>query len=233
MVQRTPLVLVPGLLCTRALWEGQLTGLADAAQMTVADHTRHDTMTGIAESILATAPHQFALAGLSMGGYIAFEVMRLAPDRVTKLALLDTGSRADTPERSAARRELIAAAERDGTRAVQERLLPVLVHKARLTDKPLVEAVLQMGHDTGAEAFRRQQMALMGRPDSRPMLLSITCPTLVLIGREDALTPLELSQEMASGIPRAKLEIVPDCGHLSTMERPQQINNALRAWLAT
>jgi pimeloyl-ACP methyl ester carboxylesterase len=231
MVQRTPLVLVPGLLCTRALWEAQLTGLADIAQMTVADHTRHDTMTGIAESILAAAPHRFALAGLSMGGYIAFEVMRLAPERVTRLALLDTGSRADTPERSAMRRELIAAAERDGTRTVQERLLPVLIHKERLTDKPLVEAVLKMGHDTGVDAFRRQQMALIGRYDSRPMLASITCPTLVLIGREDALTPLELSQEMAAGIPKAKLEIVSDCGHLSTMERPQQVNNVLRSWL--
>ena len=232
MAERTPLVLVPGLLCTRALWEAQLTGLADVAHMSVADHTRHDTMTGIAESILAAAPSRFALAGLSMGGYIAFEVMRLAPERVTRLALLDTGSRNDTPERSAMRRELIAAAEKEGTRAVQERLLPVLIHKARLPDKPLVDAVLQMGHDMGVDAFRRQQMALIGRPDSRPKLASIACPTLVLVGREDALTPLELSQEMASGIPKAKLEVIADCGHLSTMERPQPVNNALRSWLA-
>lgn len=232
MVQRTPLVLVPGLLCTRALWEAQLTGLADVAHMIVADHTRHDSMTGIAESILAAAPHQFALAGLSMGGYIALEIIRLAPERVIKAAFLDTGSRADTPERSAARRELIAAAERDGARAVQERLMPVLIHKERLTDKPLVDAVLRMGEDTGVEAFRRQQMALMGRPNSRPMLKGIQCPALVLVGREDALTPLELSQEIANGIPKAKLEIVSDCGHLSTMERPEAVNRALRSWLA-
>jgi pimeloyl-ACP methyl ester carboxylesterase len=232
MVQRTPLVLVPGLLCTRALWEAQLTGLADVAHMTVADHTRHDSMMGIAESILAAAPHQFALAGLSMGGYIALEIIRLAPERVIKAAFLDTGSRADTPERSAARRELIAAAERDGARAVQERLMPVLIHKERLTDKPLVDAVLRMGEDTGVEAFRRQQMALMGRPNSRPMLKGIQCPALVLVGREDALTPLELSQEIANGIPKAKLEIVSDCGHLSTMERPEAVNRALRSWLA-
>jgi pimeloyl-ACP methyl ester carboxylesterase len=220
------------LLCTRALWEGQLTGLAEVAHMTVADHTRHDSMTGIAESILAAAPHRFALAGLSMGGYIALEIMRLAPERVIKAAFLDTGSRADTPERSAARRELIAAAERDGARAVQERLMPVLIHKERLTDKPLVDAVLRMGEDTGVEAFRRQQMALMGRPNSRPMLKGIQCPALVLVGREDALTPLELSQEIANGIPKAKLEIVSDCGHLSTMERPEAVNRALRSWLA-
>lgn len=232
MVERVPLVLVPGLLCTRALWEPQITGLADVAHMMVADHTRHDTMTGIAEAILAAAPHRFALAGLSMGGYIAFEILRLAPERVTKAALLDTGSRADTLERSAARRELIAAAERDGTRAVQDRLMPVLIHKERLTDKPLVEAILRMGEDTGIDAFRRQQMALMGRPDSRPMLKGIQCPVLVLVGREDALTPLELSQEIANGIPKAKLEIVSDCGHLSTMERPEAVNRALRSWLS-
>lgn len=232
MVERTPLVLVPGLLCTRALWEPQIAGLADVAHMTVADHMRHDTMTGIAESILATAPHRFALAGLSMGGYIAFEVIRLAPERVTKIALLDTGSRADTPERSAARRELIATAERDGTRAAQERRMPVLVHKERMMDKALVDLILRMGEDTGVDAFRRQQMALMGRPDSRPMLKGIQCPALVLVGREDALTPLDLSQEIVNGIPNAKLEIVSDCGHLSTLERPEAVNRALRAWLA-
>jgi len=232
MVERTPLVLVPGLLCTRALWEPQITGLADVAHMMVADHMRHDTMTGIAESILAAAPHRFALAGLSMGGYIALEILRLAPERVTKVALLDTGSRADTPERSASRRELIAVAERNGTRAVQAQLMPVLIHKERLADKSLVDVVLRMGEDTGVDAFRRQQIALMGRPDSRPKLKSIQCPALVLVGREDALTPVALSQEIAAGIPGAKLEIVPDCGHLSTMEQPEAVNRALRAWLA-
>ncbi len=114
---------------------------------------------------------------------------------------------------------------------MQEQLLPVLIHKERLADKPLVDVVLQMGVDTGVEAFKRQQTALMGRPDNRPFLPSIQCPTLVLVGREDALTPLELSQEIADGIPGAKLEIVPDCGHLSTMERPEAVNRALRAWL--
>lgn len=232
MVERTPLVLVPGVLCTRALWEAQLKGLADVAHMTVAEHARHDTMTGIAESILASAPARFALAGLSMGGYISQEIFRLAPERIMKLALLDTGSRADPPERGAQRRELIAKAGREGTRAAQQQLLPVLIHTDRLQDKPLVEAVLRMGEDTSVQGFTNQQTALMGRPDSRPQLPRIKCPTLVLVGREDALTPLELSQEMANGIPNAKLEIIADCGHLSTMERPEAVNRALRAWLA-
>jgi pimeloyl-ACP methyl ester carboxylesterase len=233
MAERTPLVLVPGLLCTRALWGPQLAGLADIADMSVADHTRHDSMVKIAASILAAAPPRFALAGLSMGGYISYEIVRQAPERVTRLALLDTGSRADTAERSEQRRQLIATAEREGVRKVQVDLLPVLLHKPRLTDKPLVDTIVRMGVDTGLEAFRRQQMALIGRPDNRPLLPNIHCPTLVLVGREDALTPVELSQEIVSGIPGAGLEIVPECGHLSTLERPEAVNRALRAWLTS
>jgi pimeloyl-ACP methyl ester carboxylesterase len=188
-------------------------------------------MAAIAKSILAAAPARFALAGLSMGGYIAYEILRQAPERVTRLALLDTGYRADAPERREQRLALMALAEREGARKAQETLLPALIHKSRLTDKALVEAVLQMGTDTGTDAFKRQQTALMSRPDSTPLLASIRCPTLVLVGREDALTPPELSQEMASRIPDAKLEIVPDCGHLSTMEQPAAVNRAMRAWL--
>jgi pimeloyl-ACP methyl ester carboxylesterase len=157
--------------------------------------------------------------------------VRQAPGRVTRLALLDTGSRADAPERSAARRELIATAEREGVRRAQEVLLPVLVHKDRLSDKPLIEKVVQMAADTGVDAFKRQQAAIMGRPDNRPLLPSIKCPTLVLVGREDALTPVELAQEIAAGIPGAQLEIVPHCGHLSTLEQPEAVTRAMRTWL--
>lgn len=224
-------MLVPGLLCTGALWAPQIAALADIADCLVADHTRHDTMAGIARSILAAAPERFALAGLSMGGYIAYEILRQAPERVERLALLDTGSRADTPERTAGRRELLANAEREGVRRAQELLMPVLVHASRLGDRPLIDAILQMAVDTGLEAFRRQEAAIIGRPDNRPFLPSIRCPTLVLVGREDALTPVELSEEIVAGIPGAKLQIVPDCGHLSTIERPEAVSRALRAWL--
>lgn len=229
---KTNLVLVPGLLCTAALWAPQVAGFTDIAEISIADHTRHDSMAAIARSILEAAPERFALAGLSMGGYLAYEIVRQAPERVRKLALLDTGSRADTPERSAGRRELIATAEREGVRKAQQVLMPVLIHKSRLADKALVETIAQMAEDTGVEAFRRQQTALMNRPDNRPLLPHIACPTLVLVGREDALTPVELAQEIAAGIPGARLEIIPDCGHLSTMERPEAVNRALRAWLA-
>ena len=225
------LLLVPGLLCTKALWAPQLAALGDIADMTVADHTRHDSMAAIASSILAAAPARFALSGLSMGGYIAYEILRQAPERVTRLALLDTGYRADAPERREQRLALMALAEREGARKAQETLLPKLIHESRLTDKALVESVLQMGADTGTEAFKRQQTALMSRADSSPLLASIRCPTLVIVGREDALVLPQVAQEIASGITGAKLEIIPDCGHLSTMERPAAVNRALRAWL--
>jgi len=232
MTARTKLVLVPGLLCTRALWEPQIAALSDIADCSVADHTRHDTMAGIARSILEAAPEPFALAGLSMGGYIAYEIVRQAPDRVQRLALLDTGSRADTPERTAARRDLVANAERDGVRRAQELLMPSLIHPARLNDRALVETILQMAADTGLAAFKRQEEAIIGRPDNRPFLPSIRCPTLVIVGAQDALTPPELAREIADGIPGAALEIIPECGHLSTLEQPEAVSRALRAWLA-
>jgi pimeloyl-ACP methyl ester carboxylesterase len=231
MAVKTKLVLVPGLLCTAALWAPQIAALSDIADCTVADHTRHDTMEGIARAILAAAPERFALAGLSMGGYVAFEIVRQAPERVERLALLDTGSRADTPERTAARRDLLATAEREGVAHAQELLMPALIYPARLADKALVETILQMAADTGLEAFQRQEAAIIGRPDNRPLLPGIRCPTLVLVGEQDALTPPALAREIAAGIPGARLEVVPDCGHLSTLERPEAVNSALRAWL--
>jgi pimeloyl-ACP methyl ester carboxylesterase len=231
MGERVHLVLVPGLLCTRALWEPQIAALGDIAAITVADHTHHDTMEAIAASILATAPARFALAGLSMGGYISYAILRQAPERVTRLALLDTGSRADTPERTAGRLKLIAEADQHGVRRAQELLLDKLIHPSRLADTPLVEAVLQMADDTGLDAFKRQEAAIIARPDNRPLLASIRCPTLVLVGEQDALTPVAMAREIAAGIQGAALEIVPECGHLSTMERPEAVNRALRTWL--
>ena len=231
MSARSKLVLVPGLLCTRALWEPQIAALSDIADCMVADHTRHTTMAGIARSILKAAPDRFALAGLSMGGYIAYEIVRQAPERVERLALLDTGSHADTPERTAGRRNLVATARREGVRRAQDLLMPSLIHPSRHSDKPLVETILQMAVDTGLAAFQRQEEAIIGRPDNRPFLPSIRCPTLVIVGRQDALTPPELAREIADGIPGAKLKIIADCGHLSTLERPEAVNLALRAWL--
>jgi pimeloyl-ACP methyl ester carboxylesterase len=228
---KVDLVLIPGLLCSPALWQAQIRGLSDIANISVADHMRHDDLGEIAAAILTTAPAHFALAGLSMGGYIAFEILRQAPDRVTRLALLDTSARADPPERRQHRLHLIALAEAAGAERAQQELLPSLVHRARLTDQALIEAVLQMATDTGVAAFKRQQAAIMARPDNRPLLASIRCPTLVLVGCDDALTPPALAREIAEGIAEAELEIVAECGHLASMEQPEAVNRAMRAWL--
>jgi len=233
MAAKPNLLLIPGLLCSPALWTEQVRALNDIADIGVADHTRHASLPEIAEAILAEAPPRFALAGLSMGGYIAYEIIRRAADRVTRLALLDTGARADAPERRPQRLRLIALAEQEGAVRAQQELLPLLIHTDRLRDKPLVDTVLQMAADTGLAAFKRQQTAIMARPDNRALLPTISCPTLVLVGREDALTPPSLAEEIAAGIPGARLEIIPECGHLSSLEQPEAVNRALRIWLNT
>lgn len=231
MVNKTPLVLLPGLLCDAALWRGQIEDLADLAEPWVADLARDDSMTAMAQRVLADAPARFALAGLSMGGYVAQAIMRAAPERVLRLALLDTGARADTAEQTARRHGLIELAERGEFRGVTPRLLPLFLHPDRLSDKDLTGAVAEMAARVGKDAFLRQQRAIMSRPDGRPSLPAIKCPTLVLCGREDQLTPLELHEEIAALISGARLEIVEHCGHLSTMERPWEVSVLLRQWL--
>jgi len=228
-----PLVLVPGLLCDAQLWQPQLQDLADVADIWIADHTRSDTMAGVARDVLADVPFaSFALAGLSMGGYIALEIMRQAPLRVARLALLDTAATAELPEQTQRRMDFIALAERGYFDRVTETLLPLLVHPSRLGERGLRDTITAMASNIGKDAFVRQERAIMSRAGSLGLLASITCPTLVLCGRQDALTPLARHEEMAAGIKGARLEVIEDCGHLSTLERPAEVNAALRRWLA-
>lgn len=226
-----PLVLVPGLLCTAELWLPQVDALGDIVDIRVADHTAHDTMVDTAADILNTAPDRFALAGLSMGGYVSLEIMRQAPERVTRLALLDTSARADTPEQVKRRSDFIKLSEIGKFHGVTETLLPILIHETRLGDEALVATIYRMAQTVGQTGFVRQQRAIMSRSDSRDLLGRISCPALVLCGRQDQLTPLDLHREMAAGIPSSELVVLEDCGHLSTLERPDQVNAAMRDWL--
>ncbi len=228
---RIPLVFLPGLLCDRALWECQVRHLADIADSGIADLTREDSVAALAGSVLARAPHRFAMVGLSMGGYVAFEILRQAPGRVIKLALVDTSARPDTPEQMSRRRGLIGIARSGRFRGVTPRLLPLLIHPDRQSDTPLTATVMAMAERVGQEAFVRQQTAIMGRPDSRPGLGVIGCPTLLIGGREDALTPPELLAEIAGAIPGARHVIIEECGHLPPLERPHAVSALLRQWL--
>lgn len=231
---KTPVVLLPGLLCDAALWEPQLEGLADVADFFVADLTEYETIGDMAKSVLRDSPWKtFALAGLSMGGYVAQEIVRQAPDRVSRLALLDTRARPEEPAETERRRDFIRLAQCErGFTPVTTRLLPLLMHPSRIKEAALVNVIREMAERTGIEAYVRQQNAIIGRPDFRPHLPRIACPTLVLCGREDQLTPLADSEFIANAIPGAKLVVVEQCGHLSTLERPGEVNAALREWLA-
>ena len=228
------LVLVPGLLCDAALFGPQVETLAEEAEIWIPDVSRHASLREMGEAILHDAPFQtFALAGLSMGGYIAMELMRQAAQRVTRLALLDTRATPDTGEESERRRELIRLAQTErGFAPVTSRMLPLLVHSSRIRDAQLVQIIRDMAERTGIEGFVRQQTAIIGRPDSRPLLADISVPTLILCGRQDAITPLGAHEEMAQGIAGAKLKIIEECGHLSTLERPDAVNAALREWMS-
>lgn len=232
MTEPTPIVLIPGLLCSPSLYAAQLPALWQFGPVTIADHRRDETMDAIAKRILAAAPPRFALAGLSMGGYIAYAILRAAPERVTRLALLDTSARADLPEQSERRKAQIELARAGKLGEVAETLWPLFVHKNRRDDAALKKTILQMAEDTGADAFIRQQTAIMSRPDSRPDLPKIKCPTLVLVGEGDQLTPPKLAEEIAGGIANSRLVVIPGSGHLTTLERPDSVNKALVEWMS-
>jgi pimeloyl-ACP methyl ester carboxylesterase len=228
---REPLILLPGLLCDHRLFAGQLDALARRADVMVADLIGADTVAGLAARVLATAPPRFALAGLSMGGYVAFEIVRRAAHRVTRLALLDTQARADTEDAKARRRGLIELTRKGEFLGVAPRLLPLFLHPDALADPQIAGTVTAMAESTGKDAFIRQQQAIMGRPDSRPALRAIACPTLVLAGRDDQITPPELQLEMAQAMPDATLALLPRCGHLAPLERPDAVTRQLMGWL--
>lgn len=231
MAAALPIVLVPGLMCSLRLFEPQLGELWRRGPITMADTLRGETIGDIARRILDEAPPRFALAGLSMGGYVALEVMRQAPARVDRLALLSTSARPETPAATEPRLELIALAESGRYEEVPDRLFPLIVHESRRGDETLREAVRAMAREVGAEAFVRQQRAIVARADSRPTLAEIRCPTLVAHGDADGLMPAALAEETAAGIAGARLVRLRECGHMSTLERPRETTRALVEWL--
>lgn len=230
MPPRPALVLLPGLLCDARLWRDQTQGLADAADVMIADLTLDDSVAAMAARVLSAAPPRFALAGLSMGGYVAFEILRQAPERVERLALLSTSAAPDTPARADQRRRAMAALAVGRFLGVTQQMLPQLLHPSRLAE-PLAAEVKAMAGRIGGEAFLRQQTAILGRPDSRPLLARIAAPTLVAVGDADRLTPPSESEAIHAAAPGSRLHVFERCGHLPAMERPEATTTLLRDWL--
>ena len=229
-----PLLLIPGLMCTAALFEPQVNAFSDERQIIVADHGGAHDMHTIAGQILAEAPDRFALAGLSMGVYLALEIMSIAPDRVTRLALLDGKARPDTADEIAARKALLKMADEGRyLNITYDILLSRLVAAGRFLEPALRDTIIQMATDTGVTVFRRQMAAIINRRNYLSGLPAISCPTLVLTGKLDVITPPECAREMAGQIPHARLELVAGCGHLSTLEAPDAVNAAMTTWLET
>ncbi len=228
----TPIVLIPGMLCSAEAFAPQVAALWPYGPVTVASTLEGETIAAMAGAILASAPPRFALCGISMGGYICLEILRQAPDRVLKLALLDTSADPERPEAISARRALIAQARAGDFRAVLKQVLPqILLHPDHQDDEALIEINIRMGLTVGVEGMARQQEAIIARADSRPDLAAIAVPTLVLVGDSDVLTPPARSEALAAAIPGARLVVVPECGHASTLEQPEAVNRALVEWI--
>ncbi|GLK75625.1 hydrolase [Methylopila jiangsuensis] len=230
MAEELPVVFVPGLGCTARLFAHQIASLGER-RCRVADHARHDAIGAIAESVLAEAPERFALVGLSMGGYVAFEILRRAPDRVARLALLDTTAEPDTEEGRARRRTLIAAARKNKLGSIHQATFARYVDLTREGDAALEALVREMLFETGAPAFARQMTAILTRPEQASVLPGLRCPTLVLVGENDLPTPPEHARRMAAAIPDARLVVLPGVGHLSAIEAPEAVSAELVAFL--
>lgn len=231
---KIPLILIPGLMCDQDLWEAQIVLLGAVADCMVTDkHMHYETIGQIADAIVAEAPRRFVLSGLSMGGYIALEICRKYRDRVQGLALLDTSARPDMPEQKERRRKLMALCQQEKFSQVLELLFSVLVHPNRQQDMGLRRRVMNMAEKMGPEIFLRQQTAIMDRVDQRSNLPQITCPTLIVCGQQDRITPFDCAVEIAEKINGSELVPIKDCGHLSAMEKPQAIAKAMYKWLKT
>lgn len=230
MTDRIPLVFLPGLLCDERLWLTQAKSLADIAASVTMDLTLDDSVEEMARRVLTAAPARFALAGLSMGGYVAFEILRQAADRVLRLALFDTSAAPDTPERTAERVASIKAAQFGRFEGVTPRLLSQLVHASKVQGV-VGDTVRAMAQRVGREAFLRQQHAIMGRPDSRHDLAGLALPTLVGVGDSDVLTPPSIALDMHRRIAGSELHVFTECGHLPALETPHETAAVLRRWL--
>jgi len=233
MTESISLLFLPGLMNDARVWQPAVAAMT-GRECWIADTSKHDSVTALATAALAKSPSaRFAIIAFSLGGYVAFEMLRLAPKRVAALALVDTSARPDSQEAVAMRTRMIAAVSSGTTDfdTVASAFLPRVVHSSRVADLALNDLLISMARGVGQEGFVRQQRAAIGRPDSRPLLKEIRCKTLVICGREDQITPLDCSEEMATGIAQAELVVLEQCGHMAPLEQPDAVNAALSRWV--
>lgn len=231
MSENLPIILIPGLGTSPRTYSSILPELWKRGSVGIANQMQDNSIEAMAKRILAEAPPRFVLIGHSMGGYVAFEILRQAPERVFKLALLNTSARPDNDEAKQKRKGQIEKAEQGKFAEIIAGALPAFVHPSHKDDKSLQEIITAAHNDAGVEAYIRQQTAIMGRKDSRHDLKNIKVPTLVLTGDEDKLVPREPSEEIAAAIAGAELVIVPQSGHMAPLEQPQKVSKALAEWL--
>ena len=225
------LILIPGLLCDKRLWQHQLDVLGDMVDITIGETRLDETINSMAARILEDAPDKFALAGLSMGGYIAQEIMRQAPERVEKLALLNTSAIADDAAQIKRRKGLIQLVKMGRFKGVTPRLLPMLIHHDALENSQITSVITDMATNIGQNTFINQQKAILSRIDSRDDLKDINIDTLIICGRQDEITPIEIMQEIHDNIKKSNFHIIENCGHLSPLEQPKTVTNLMCDWL--
>lgn len=229
-----PLLLLPGSLCTGMLFHAQISAFKDDREVVVADFSNCDSIEAMATKVLMEAPAEFALAGLSMGGIVAFEIFRQAPERIKRIALLDTNPRGELPENVPVRQEQINTVAQGGAESLRTLVSQQLMPKYAFDSEQLLKLeplVMEMALEVGTDEFINQWRALASRADSWSTLKDICCPTLILCGIHDALCSEKLHRDMAQEIKHAKLEIIQEAGHLSTLDAPEQVNSALQDWL--
>lgn len=234
---RATVVFLPGLLCDRAVWEPQIAALSQRYDCLVADYGTADSLSAMAKSALESAPPRFSLVGHSMGGRVALELMRHAAQRITRLALLDTGYQArpagEAGEAEARKRyRLLDIALSQGMRAMGREWIQGMVHPERLRDRGLMDPIMAMIERKTPGIFAAQIRALLSRPAAEAVLRAIHCQTLILCGRQDTWSPLARHEEMARMITGARLAVIEDSGHMVTLERPEAVTAELEGWLA-
>ncbi|WP_303968577.1 alpha/beta hydrolase [Sporosarcina ureae] len=232
-MKKTPLLLLPGTLCNEELWKPQIDALQELAISHVPDLSKIDTIKGLAVDVLEKAPKQFALAGLSLGGIVALEIMRLAPERVLKLALIDTNPFLPTEKQQAGWQEVLTSdLSADFAVKMTEKLISSLFHIEQQDDPELQETLYRMAASVGTDGYINQLKAVKSREEQTTILSAIQCPTIIVVGKQDTVCPPSMSEYLHEQIAHSELHLIDQAAHLPTLEQPVIVNELMKKWLS-